>query len=702
MTTSGKQRVAVLGGGIGALAAVYKLTQQANWQDRFDITLYQLGWRLGGKGASGRNAAFNNRIEEHGLHVWAGFYENAFGLMNDIYKEYAPPGSPIKSIQDAFIKESHVCLAEYYNGQWLDWEMYYEPNEQWPGEGPTTPPTRLQYLILVLERLKAIHAELPPDLRATMPAAALDIPDHVAGAVPPVPAPPDMTASDTLLHYAHAIALQAHQEAGDLASIVASVGWFLDSYRRDFIAELDGIVDWSDASLRRAVICLDLFRCVSAAMVFDGVLLGGFAVVDKYDLVELLQRHRPLDITIKSTLIVSGYDYTFAYEGGDRSKPRLSAASALEAFFKLVFSYKGALFFKMAAGAGDIIFAPIYAVLKNKGVKFQFFRRVEELIPKDGRIDQIRISLQAQPIGPTYEPLVDVNGLPCWPSTPRYDLLVNGQVLNDQKIDLEDADQTYAIGEQVLTCGVDFDAVVLGIPPGALPQICARLATPDSAWKQMLDNIGTVSTQALQLWSDCRLQDFGGAFVQAYPPPDPVGPTCTAFEPPFDTWADMSHLLAQETWGQGGPQNIAYFCAVLADPPTPPAGVDPLPAATAQVRANAVAWLDKSIAGIWPNAADAQGFRWPLLHAAPGKLGADRLDDQYWRANIAGSERYVLSLPGTLDDRLPPHPTDYANLYLAGDWVRVAGLNAGCMEVAVMAGLGAGAALAGSDDGVIV
>jgi len=140
---------------------------------------------------------------------------------------------------------------------------------------------------------------------------------------------------------------------------------------------------------------------------------------------------------------------------------------------------------------------------------------------------------------------------------------------------------------------------------------------------------------------------------------------------------------------------------VLADPPAPPGGGDPLPGATALVRTNAVSWLNQSIRWLWPNAVDAQGFRWKLLRAAPGKLGEDRLDDQYWRANIAGSERYVLSLPGTLDDRLPPGPTDFANLYLAGDWVRVAAFNAGCMEVAVMGGLGAGAALAGSADGVI-
>jgi hypothetical protein len=198
------------------------------------------------------------------------------------------------------------------------------------------------------------------------------------------------------------------------------------------------------------------------------------------------------------------------------------------------------------------------------------------------------------------------------------------------------------------------------------------------------------------------MSDFGGGFCQSYPPPDPVGPTFTAFDPPFDTWADMSHVLKHEGWEASGPRNIAYFCGVMADPPTAPAGGEPRPGAADLVRANAVDWLNRSVGALWPQAVNEQGFHWPLLSAAAGKSGEERLDDQYWRANVAGSERYVLSLPGALKYRLRPGASGFANLYLAGDWVRVAAFNAGCMEVAVMGGWGAAAALAGCDDGVIV
>jgi uncharacterized protein with NAD-binding domain and iron-sulfur cluster len=81
------KKVAILGGGMGALTAAYQLSEKGG----YDITVYQLGWRLGGQGASGRNLNLADRIEEHGLHVWFGFYENAFQLMQKCYMELGRP-----------------------------------------------------------------------------------------------------------------------------------------------------------------------------------------------------------------------------------------------------------------------------------------------------------------------------------------------------------------------------------------------------------------------------------------------------------------------------------------------------------------------------------------------------------------------------------------------------------------------------------
>jgi len=56
---------------------------------RFEVTVYQMGWRLGGKGASGRNRERADRIEEHGFHLFFGFYDNAFAMIQRMYGELA-------------------------------------------------------------------------------------------------------------------------------------------------------------------------------------------------------------------------------------------------------------------------------------------------------------------------------------------------------------------------------------------------------------------------------------------------------------------------------------------------------------------------------------------------------------------------------------------------------------------------------------
>ena len=111
-------RVAVLGGGVGAMVAAYELASGPRAED-YCITIYQQGWRLGGKGASGRNAEQGQRIEEHGAHIWFGFYENAFDVMGRAYQELQrPPGAPLRSLWDAdspafkgrrdFVLEEHM------------------------------------------------------------------------------------------------------------------------------------------------------------------------------------------------------------------------------------------------------------------------------------------------------------------------------------------------------------------------------------------------------------------------------------------------------------------------------------------------------------------------------------------------------------------------------------------------------------------
>src|SRR5262245_1115655 len=118
------------------MTTAYALTDVPGWQDRYDVTVYQMGWRLGGKGASGRNHALGDRIEEHGLHIWLGFYNNAFRMIRRCYEELGrPAGAPLATWQDAFNPHSSVTFMELVDGRWLPWTVEFPTNDEVPGDG---------------------------------------------------------------------------------------------------------------------------------------------------------------------------------------------------------------------------------------------------------------------------------------------------------------------------------------------------------------------------------------------------------------------------------------------------------------------------------------------------------------------------------------------------------------------------------------
>ncbi|NNF56395.1 MAG: FAD-dependent oxidoreductase, partial [Acidimicrobiales bacterium] len=107
-------KIAILGGGMGGLSTAWHLSTD-RWQDRYgSITVYQRGWRLGGKGASSRGR--EGRIEEHGLHVLLGYYHETFRMMDACYTELDRPsnhpGCPIKGWADAVFPASDIGLAD--------------------------------------------------------------------------------------------------------------------------------------------------------------------------------------------------------------------------------------------------------------------------------------------------------------------------------------------------------------------------------------------------------------------------------------------------------------------------------------------------------------------------------------------------------------------------------------------------------------
>src|SRR5262249_7411303 len=140
-------------------------------------------------------------------------------------------------------------------------------------------------------------------------------------------------------------------------------------------------------------------------------------------------------------------------------------------------AYLKAPFWFFAAGTGDTVIAPLYELLRRRGVQFRFFHKVDALrVSADrSRIDSVELSRQATLISGGFDsgPLETVGSLQCWPATPRYEQLVEGDELRARHIDLESYYSGWpskAVAQ--LVAGVDYHHLVFALSLGAVPIVC--------------------------------------------------------------------------------------------------------------------------------------------------------------------------------------------------------------------------------------
>jgi uncharacterized protein with NAD-binding domain and iron-sulfur cluster len=694
-----RRRIVICGGGIAGLTAAFALTRP-EMRDAYDVTIYQLGWRAGGKLASGRDS--RGRNIEHGLHIWFGFYENAFGLMREVYDEWIPrKGQRIRTIGEAIRAQEFTPIGNS-DGRAPGWiDITFPPTGGEPGRGEVD----LSLLSCLYNCLRLLSGFYDHTLGAskrlqsiepkvTINRRTLQTLHRNRGRFDAEIMPDEMTvrrylgaAIDWLAGVDEDRAWYDSDDIGiitnalrEISSVVGNAG---------YAGKLDG---------KLLAQTLELGAAFFAGIVED-ILLGQRAIseIDGEDFRQWLVRHGATRTVVEQSPIVKAlYDTMFQYPDGEIANASYGAGTAAQVVLRMLGTYRGAVAWELQAGAGEVVIAPLFEVLQARGVKFQFFHKLADVqVASDGAsIESLRFDRQVQLKNPEirYDPLQMPGDLIGWGATPNWDLIENGRILEENKVDLE----SHWCNEKVETVQIerirDFDDVVLAVPLGAFKEFgsggpCSELLTSNPRFKSMTEKLQLVPSISVQLWTNVKLTELGWTASK---------PALVSGSEPLDIWADMGQLLAGEIPIKRAPaRSLQYLCDVfpsqLYQAPRTQSGVQKQ--AQQQALSLIVTWLTTKANAFWPK------FTWKVLYAPAALKGQDRLSAQIVRANINPSDCCVATSAGSSAWRLKADQSGFDHLYLAGAWIDT-GFNTECVEAAVMSGMQAARAITGEDKAI--
>jgi uncharacterized protein with NAD-binding domain and iron-sulfur cluster len=680
MSETGKKKIAILGGGVSALTSAFYLASRPGAAEMYDITVYSIGWRLGGKCATGRNPDFGMRIEEHGIHGFLGCYYNTLSMMTECYDMLGrPPGQPLANFQEAFYPVDSILCWEFRNYGWVNWPLHLPRNALEPWD-PMSMPTLQHWIAAIIKFLNHFADHHP---------AGSTLLENI-----------QLKAAGVMLK-----GLSAHMETmmrGDAGPLQKGIEQFLDVFK----ASAESLIVNNDP-LRHLYITIDYFLTMLRGILADDVLNQGFDFLDDENFSDWFARHGGSMLMISSPLSLNTPNLSYQYPDGDTTRPPAMAAGAYLHWTLREFAYLGSFGWLFAAGTGDTVVAPLYQMLKRLGVKFELFHKVREITATpDGKgIDEVVFDIQATLKDPAagYEPLIDLplkayggKTLPVWPDRPRYEQLVQGEAMKAAKVDLESYWTPWQpVAEKRLKVGRDADTVICAISIGALPILAPQLMQANPNWPPMVDKIKTVQTQTLQIWMNRTLKEMGLPFE--YKNYDRlIGAT---FVNPIDGVADFTDLIPVEGWPENRmPKSLLYFSGAAPQyEAQPPFSDHDYPVREkARVKAQAQQYLQACMGALLPKSTtnavnppgDQIGFDFGqlvCLNDDATTLGVARLGQQFWKPNIDPTERYVTSPPGSTKYRLKAWESGFANLVIAGDWIYT-GLNVGSFEGACMGG----------------
>ncbi len=331
-------RVAIVGGGCAGVATAFWLTAP-DLGGRFEVTLFTQGWRLGGKCASGRMSGANDRIIEHGLHLWLGCYENAFRMMRHCFQEYAPPpprGAAAGGFLNAFLPVNDFTLAETYppnSSRRLYWPIHLDGQPGEPGDAPASLRTNIISLANALE--KGLDENLSEYVGQDQYKDALDTLRRAAGS-------------------------NLHSDGIEASKKLKSVNTRLTAaiqFQTKLLSA--GAPSRIEDDQRRAAILVILGLTTAAGLAAEVLGTSGMSLdealnaLNEHDLRGWLSGWGAADWAVKSAPMQAVYDLTFAYPDGDTSQDgALAAGVAIRAVLDLAFASYGAPFWKTVVGHG--------------------------------------------------------------------------------------------------------------------------------------------------------------------------------------------------------------------------------------------------------------------------------------------------------------------------------------------------------------
>jgi uncharacterized protein with NAD-binding domain and iron-sulfur cluster len=711
-------RIVIVGGGCAGIAAAWELAREPG----YEIHVFEKSWRLGGKGASGR--ASDGRILEHGLHLWLGCYENAFRMMRECYREVEKrnwgPHARTRNgrlvhgrMDDAFLAEPHVGVGGLGHGREAVWSGFFPPAKGLPGEPldtDTNPFTLASYLLRCLGLLKTLmqsvigtpEDDIPgmprPDRRSRMDEAVdLSFSLDTATAAPiMIERMADLLRAGALTGFAALLQavtmLEKWLEQTKMISRASDTAIDLMEAVAAQVRKLLSDVVAVDGDIRTKTEIIDIILAIAVGLFRDRVLFDdrGLDAINETDYRDWLRQHGASKSAIESRFLTGIYDFVFAYQDGNKKTPGLAAGVALRGALRMFLTYRGSMFWRVRSGMGDTVFAPLYKVLMEperlatggegqpqpaSPVHFHFLHELQQVGFKAGPDGAKYVSsLHFRKMGSkTLQDALNGNALDefgCWPSG------IGENVDEIAEVDV------WNVGEK-------FDGVILATGIDDFKLICkaaisGRRQFLPRHWKRMCDEVKTVSTQSAQVWLSKDTLELGwyrGAGV------------VTALGNSFDTWADMTHTLpSEQAWRdrRGGThelddaRSVAYFCSPLSETEITRSR-NRRDALDHSVARDLEQLLKQGMKPYWPNAYET------------GQNAKSIVMSTHVQANFTGSDRYTLSLPGTVRYRISPLDGSVANMTIAGDWT-ACGFDAGCVESAVMSGMLAAFAISGKPD----